>query len=541
MAQPYLRATPDQIEDIKKAVAMRQKLRNAQKEKAAGSASKAPQTDDELWDYVKHTWGVEIPRYVHPECLTKGHSPPFTAFADAYFARHPNILIPGSRGLSGKTFLAALLSVTEEATLGADVDLLGGSLEQGLKGHQYTVAYWDKPNAPKHLLMSDPTARSTKLTNGGMETVRSASSKSTRGGHPQRLRIDEIDEMELAVLDGALGMPMSSPEKNINSQVFMTSTHHKANGPMTEMKRRFRDGEIQGRVHTWCWRESLVRVLSDEECQQYKIPKGTRTGWATPEMIEEAKGRVSKLMWVTEFELAEPSIEGRAIDTASVDEAFRQDLGTYEGIMFEQIDIPCCQNAVLRDSDGNPILDDLDRIQVDRKIFPHKNHLYVTGVDWGRRRDKTVYATYRTDTPKWHLVSWLRAKGPLDWPQLVKLADDRLTKFPGKLAHDASGMGGDMAQGYLTVTSTPIVLVGKVRDLVFNDYISAIESGLFVHPRIKSMYDAHRYVTLDDLYGSGHPPDEFIASAVAWYLHHSSIGALEVGGSVGKGIMSGLN
>ena len=57
---------------------------------------------------------------------------------------------------------------------------------------------------------------------------------------------------------------------------------------------------------------------------------------------------------------------------------------------------------------------------------------------------------------------------------------------------------------------------GQERVRLFSDYIAAIERGDIIAPLSEPWYRAHRYVTNDDLYGSGHPPDEFIACALAY-------------------------
>jgi hypothetical protein len=59
-------------------------------------------------------------------------------------------------------------------------------------------------------------------------------------------------------------------------------------------------------------------------------------------------------------------------------------------------------------------------------------------------------------------------------------------------------------------------MVGRARTRLFQEWIAALERGEFAGPLIESAYQAHRTVTFDDLYGSGHPPDEFIAAALAW-------------------------
>jgi hypothetical protein len=50
-----------------------------------------------------------------------------------------------------------------------------------------------------------------------------ASQKSIRGPHPQRLRIDEADDVALGLLDAAMGQPMSKP--GIAKQTVFSGTH----------------------------------------------------------------------------------------------------------------------------------------------------------------------------------------------------------------------------------------------------------------------------------------------------------------------------
>jgi hypothetical protein len=53
---------------------------------------------------------------------------------------------------------------------------------------------------------------------------------------------------------------------------------------------------------------------------------------------------------------------------------------------------------------------------------------------------------------------------------------------------------------------------------VFTEYIAGIEQYGIRSPRIQFPYSEHKYVTHKDLYGSGHPPDSFIAGALAWSI-----------------------
>lgn len=80
-----------------------------------------PQTDDELYEYIKFVWGITFPRTCHPDCAKKDIpcTAPFKVFADAFFGRYPLIILKGSRG-SGKMapLWTKLLTPTGWTTMG---------------------------------------------------------------------------------------------------------------------------------------------------------------------------------------------------------------------------------------------------------------------------------------------------------------------------------------------------------------------------------------------------------------------------------------
>jgi len=176
---------------------------------------RAPRTDDELWWTMQALWGYRFPRT--PVCPE--HSTPFAAIAEAYFARAPVTLWIGSRGFGGKSRALGILAMTELACLGAEVTVLGGSGAQSLNVQATATEAWAHYASPKSLLMSPPTKYDTFLTNDGHMRSLMASQTSVRGPHPQRLRLDEIDEMDLAILEAAQGQPMR--KRGIETQTVM--------------------------------------------------------------------------------------------------------------------------------------------------------------------------------------------------------------------------------------------------------------------------------------------------------------------------------
>lgn len=178
-----------------------------------------PENDDELWHVVHKMWDVVIPRHT---CGNPDHTPPFQAFADAYFNRGGSITLwHGSRGLSGKSFMLSILGITKAFLLGADVNMLGGSLAQSSNLHEHMRNALNSEFSPRYMIETESNTL-LKLTNKARIRPLTASQKTVRGPHPPFLILDEIDEMDLDILDAALGQPM--PQKNYMGDIIKPYT-----------------------------------------------------------------------------------------------------------------------------------------------------------------------------------------------------------------------------------------------------------------------------------------------------------------------------
>ena len=203
--------------------------------------------------------------------------------------------------MGGKTNTLGLLALTEAVTLGAQVTVLGGSAAQSLRVYEISLEAWAHKNAPTGLLVDAPNKMSTNLTSGAWIRALTASQRSVRGQHPQRLRLDEIDEMELEILEGAQGQTMS--KNGVETQTVASSTHQYPDKTMTEMLRRAKERGFP--VYEWCWKETIKPH-----------------GWLDPKEVERKRSEVSQAMWDIEYDMQEPSFEGRAIDKDKVDDMF---------------------------------------------------------------------------------------------------------------------------------------------------------------------------------------------------------------------------
>lgn len=448
--------------------------------------SRPPRTDDELWEAIRALWGVKIPRTQ----VCPGHSTPFAALAEAYFARAPVSVWKASRGLGGKSRTLAYLTLTEAVLLGAEANILGGSGAQSLNIHDAMKEGWDSALAPIEMIKNE-TRYETYLHNGSKIKAIMASQRAVRGPHPQRLRLDEIDEMDVGILDSALGQPMS--KNGVDTQVVMSSTHQYPNKTMTEMLQRA--GQRGWPVHEWCWLETSNPV----------------DGWLTERMVKRIRETVTKRMWEVEYDLQEPSFGGRAFDSDMVDKMFA-------GYSAE---------GDSRESDAG--METYKHHSVDsgeQYVFeePVSHGEYVTGADWAKERDWTVISTFRTDTTPWKLVAYSRTNRK-PYPYMVNLMNKRIEKYGGMAIHDATGLGNVVAD-YLDARVKNFIMSGRQRDDMLTEYIAAVERGDLVAPRVESAYAEHKYASNEDIYGRGqgsHLPDTVCAFALSWHMRKKKL------------------
>jgi hypothetical protein len=262
-----------------------------------------------------------------------------------------------------------------------------------------------------------------------------------------------------------MGQPM--PQRGVREQTVISSTHQYADGTMTEVLSR---AALNGwSCFEWCWRETLEPH-----------------GWLSMATVEAKRNQVTQAMWLSEYDLQEPSPESRAIATVKVTEMFKRELGVFEGAPHEYIEIQA----------------------------PQDGGLYVTGADWARKQDWTIILTFRIDVRPIRLVAFERM-GREPWPVMIGRFDDRVKRFRGTSAHDGTGIG-DVVDGVMkTNNAHPVIMVGRARKDMLSNYIGAIERGELEAPFIKWMEKEHRLASVDDVYGEGHCPDTIAAGAIA--------------------------
>jgi hypothetical protein len=435
-----------------------------------------PKNEEELWYLTQALWGHKIPRTkVCPD-----HDAPFDAFATAYFAREPQILIHGSRGLAGKSRTLSILGLTKAAVLGADVNILGGSLNQSNNIHQTMRDAWDSKHAPKYLVKDDNMTL-IRLQNGAKIRPLTASQKTVRGPHPPFLLLDEIDEMDQDILDAALGQPM--PQRNwrnewIEPQTTMSSTWQYADKTFAEVYRRHQEQSLP--IYTWCYRETSNPV----------------DGWLRPDFIEEKKRQIPAEMWRVEYELGEPSIGNRAFDSEAVERTFSLPAPTQATTV-----------KVAKDFEQYKFLE----YEYDAE--------YVIAADWAKEQDFTVITVWKVDTmPIQRAYSIRMRRRP--YPVMMRYFDKLMAKYNAEGIHDATGLGGVVAD-LIDRRAYGFKMTGEKRDNMLSEYVAAVENDKVRSPRIETTYKEHLYASVEDLYSRAkefHLPDTVCADALAWHL-----------------------
>ena len=98
------------------------------------------------------------------------------------------------------------------------------------------------------------------LVNKSNINILTASSKSVRGPHPQKLKLDEIDEFDDKIYEAA--MPIPKTKKGIKASVQIYSTMHKAYGLMNRV---ITEAAQSGyKIYKWCVFDVMEKCVGRE-------------------------------------------------------------------------------------------------------------------------------------------------------------------------------------------------------------------------------------------------------------------------------------
>jgi hypothetical protein len=266
---------------------------------------------DELLAFIEAYWKLRIPRaQVCPE-----HTPPAEYIADTFFEKVQDSVCWANRG-GGKTLLGGLSTWLDTVFKPrCATKILGGSLEQSRKMYQHLTGEGDGwglvTDDFRYLLRGEMLAAQTTLINKSNINILTASSKSVRGPHPQRLRLDEIDEFTDQIYEAAMLIPKTKHGIKAGIQVY--STMHK---PYGLMNRVITEAAQSGyKIYKWCVFDVMEKCVDREcaTCELWEDCQGKAKQADGFYRIEDAiseKRRISRDTWLSEMLCFQPSQEG---------------------------------------------------------------------------------------------------------------------------------------------------------------------------------------------------------------------------------------
>jgi hypothetical protein len=184
-----------------------------------------------LHDWLYRRLGLSLA--VEPVC--PGHSSPYQILHHKYKHKPRSSIVHGPRG-GGKSMMSGIFAHLRcRFNPHYKVKILGGSKQQSAQVYEAIddIVYQgigpdDGDPRPIDALLKEKAI----YKNGSSVTMLAASSKSARGPHAPHLILDEVEEQNADVMQGAIGIVQEYRERGFPPIVEMLSTWHKVGGLM---------------------------------------------------------------------------------------------------------------------------------------------------------------------------------------------------------------------------------------------------------------------------------------------------------------------
>lgn len=229
----------------------------------------APQTDDELWLYIKDTWGIAFPR----KNPVPGSSSVFQFVADMFFERCTNAVLLANRN-GGKTFAVAMVAALDSIFKpGCETASVAAVLSQANKGYKHFLNFIRAPKVWPHVVKSIQSH--TDFTNGSIVEILTGTISGVNSPHPNKANADEVELMPWEVIQEFLSMAKSDRDKGIGARNILLSTRKYIYGSMQRILNDIKKGQMPGfTVYTW----NIFGVLEAytlKDIEKYKDLKKT--------------------------------------------------------------------------------------------------------------------------------------------------------------------------------------------------------------------------------------------------------------------------
>lgn len=241
------------------------------------------QLRDLLWAMADYSGLPRIP--VVPVC--PGHCSPFDPISDAFFGFTHNYLKHANRHgykTMGEAFLLFIESVQFK---GCKSKILGGSKEQSKATYEYIEDFADIPACYEYT--KSVLTEKARFLNKSEIAILTQSTKSVRGPHPQKLRLDEIEEFDPNVFKSALSQTRSFG--GVHASIGMSSTHHKRIGIMASLLKEAASRGID--LYQWCIFE-VMEPCTLKSCDLCKSVTKVNLEGETVSFYDVCKGKAKR-------------------------------------------------------------------------------------------------------------------------------------------------------------------------------------------------------------------------------------------------------
>jgi hypothetical protein len=167
-------------------------LRKQTTETSTSEVAGKPETPDELWDYIKETWHVQIPRVA----VCEDHDAPFDFVCAGFFDWYPNIFEISSRG-AGKSFKRALGHALNARFKPGSESATFGAVEEQAKRVYNAYKTFINPEE----IVGEPRISETNykpidgMPYGSKVEILGGTVAAVNGPHPQFPHSDEVELM----------------------------------------------------------------------------------------------------------------------------------------------------------------------------------------------------------------------------------------------------------------------------------------------------------------------------------------------------------
>lgn len=353
-----------------------------------------PRTPREVGLFCERVLGVKMPGLSAGEVRGPG-----AYLVHAYFERGAaegggDCVVWANRG-GGKTMLGAVATVLDLLFKpGVQVRVLGGSLEQARKMYEHLTGLLDRPGlrGGGGVLAGEPTQREVRLAHGSGAAILAGSQRSVRGVRVQKLRCDEVEELDPEVWSAAQMTTRSvwCGDEYVRGTVEALSTMHRPFGLMSSLV-----GDAAARrVFRWNAMDVIARCEPERACDGCVLWDDCRgmakraDGFIPVSDLVAQRERTGDRAWEAEMMCRRPSVSEVVYPEFSVERHVRAEGGLLERgrlqtasvesqISDSKVEISGMTSPIFQ---GGPL-----RLECDRSRSQQGTIFWVGGVDFGMR------------------------------------------------------------------------------------------------------------------------------------------------------------